>query len=399
MSKPKVFEKPTGVKDYLPEAVAKLRTIETNVLNCMERWGYSEIITPTLEFYDTVGVASSTEDRKLFKLLDRKGTTLVMRSDMTAPIARVVSSLLKQQAFPIRLSYHANIFRAIEAEAGRDAEFFQTGVELVGDASSESDAEVIALAIASLQAAGVKDFKIALGHVGFLTGLFNETLQERKDEQQSLKECLLNRDYVGYREHIKALGLSEALQAELEGILRLRGGEEICAQARQVTKDPVAQQSIAHLCQVWDVLKAYGVSEHVLIDLTMIGDFSYYTGMTFEGYAADLGFPVCSGGRYDNLLTQFGRPAPATGFALKTNRILEVVSKQPIESSFRVLIAYKASGREAAFRTAKELRAREGTKVETRLLSEEDGQLAAVRLDDETFVVNGVSYGDVIEFE
>ncbi|MEK3718987.1 ATP phosphoribosyltransferase regulatory subunit [Paenibacillus sp. FSL H8-0034] len=399
MSKPKVFEKPTGVKDYLPEAVAKLRTIETNVLNCMERWGYSEIITPTLEFYDTVGVASSTEDRKLFKLLDRKGTTLVMRSDMTAPIARVVSSLLKQQAFPIRLSYHANIFRAIEAEAGRDAEFFQTGVELVGDASSESDAEVIALAIASLQAAGVKDFKIALGHVGFLTGLFNETLQERKDEQQSLKECLLNRDYVGYREHIKALGLSEALQSELEGILRLRGGEEICAQARQVTKDPVAQQSIAHLCQVWDVLKAYGVSGHVLIDLTMIGDFSYYTGMTFEGYAADLGFPVCSGGRYDNLLTQFGRPAPATGFALKTNRILEVVSKQPIESSFRVLIAYKASGREAAFRTAKELRAREGTKVETRLLSEQDGQLAAVRLDDDTFVVNGVSYGDVIEFE
>ncbi|WP_240421543.1 ATP phosphoribosyltransferase regulatory subunit [Paenibacillus periandrae] len=399
MSKPKVFEKPTGVKDYLPEAVAKLRTIETNVLNCMERWGYSEIITPTLEFYDTVGVASSTEDRKLFKLLDRKGTTLVMRSDMTAPIARVVSSLLKQQAFPIRLSYHANIFRAIEAEAGRDAEFFQTGVELVGDASSESDAEVIALAIASLQAAGVKDFKIALGHVGFLTGLFNETLQERKDEQQSLKECLLNRDYVGYREHIKALGLSEALQSELEGILRLRGGEEICAQARQVTKDPVAQQSIAHLCQVWDVLKAYGVSEHVLIDLTMIGDFSYYTGMTFEGYAADLGFPVCSGGRYDNLLTQFGRPAPATGFALKTNRILEVVSKQPIESSYRVLIAYKASGRADAFRMAKELRAREGTKVETRLLSDEDGQLPAVRLDDDTFVVNGVSYGDVIEFE
>jgi ATP phosphoribosyltransferase regulatory subunit len=397
VSKPKMFEKPTGVKDYLPEAVAKLRSIETNVLNCMERWGYSEIITPTLEFYDTVGVASSTEDRKLFKLLDRKGTTLVMRSDMTAPIARVVSSLLKQQSFPIRLSYHANIFRAIEAEAGRDAEFFQTGVELVGDASSESDAEVIALAIASLQAAGVQEFKIALGHVGFLTGLFNETLQERKDEQQGLKECLLNRDYVGYRERIKALGLSTELQNELEGILRLRGGEEICAQARQVTKDPVAQQSIAHLCQVWDVLKAYGVSEHVLIDLTMIGDFSYYTGMTFEGYAADLGFPVCSGGRYDNLLTQFGRPAPATGFALKTNRILEVISKKPTESSLRILITYKAAQRKDAFHKAQELRSQGGTKVETRLLAD-DAQVAAVRVEDGTFLVNGTAYGDVIEF-
>lgn len=398
MSKPKVFEKPTGVKDYLPEAAAKLRSIETNVLKCMERWGYSEIITPTLEFYDTVGVASSTEDRKLFKLLDRNGTTLVMRSDVTAPIARVVSSLLKEQPFPIRLSYHANVFRAFEAEAGRDAEFFQAGVELVGDASSESDAEVIALAIASLQAAGVERFKIALGHVGFLTGLFNETLQERAEAQQALKECLLNRDYVGYRDTIKSLGLTAEVQQELEGILRLRGGQEICSQAKQVARDPMAQQSIEHLCEVWDVLEAYGVSEHVLIDLTMIGDFSYYTGMTFEGYAADLGFPVCSGGRYDNLLTQFGRPAPATGFALKTNRILEAVSKQPIESPAKVLIAYTAAKRAEAFKKAQELRLQDGSKVETRLIPDKTNGFEAVRKDDGTFSVNGAIYHNVIEF-
>ncbi|OXM85018.1 ATP phosphoribosyltransferase regulatory subunit [Paenibacillus rigui] len=395
MSKPKVFEKPTGVKDYLPEAVAKLRTIKSNVLECMERWGYREIMTPTLEFYDTVGVASSTEDRKLFKLLDRNGTTLVMRSDITAPIARVVGSLLKEEAFPIRLSYHANVFRAFEAEAGRDAEFFQTGVELVGDASSESDAEVIALAIASLQAAGVKEFKIALGHVGFLTGLFNETLQARSEAQQALKECLLNRDYVGYRDTIKSLELAPEVQKELEGILRLRGGQEICAQAKQVTKDPMAQQSIAHLCEVWDVLQAYGVSEHVLIDLTMIGDFSYYTGMTFEGYASDLGFPVCSGGRYDNLLTQFGRPAPATGFALKTNRILEVVSKQPNEPLQRILVAYTAAQREAAFAKARELRALDGVMVETRLT--EGATIEAVRQGDDSYRVNGIVYQDVIQ--
>ncbi|MFH5187446.1 ATP phosphoribosyltransferase regulatory subunit [Paenibacillus sp. TAB 01] len=395
MSKPKVFEKPTGVKDYLPEAVAKLRTIETNVLQCMERWGYREIMTPTLEFYDTVGVASSTEDRKLFKLLDRNGTTLVMRSDITAPIARVVASLLKEEAFPIRLSYHANVFRAFEAEAGRDAEFFQTGVELVGDASSESDAEVIALAIASLQAAGVKEFKIALGHVGFLTGLFDETLNNRSEAQQALKECLLNRDYVGYRDTIRSLDLAPEVQKELEGILRLRGGQEICDQAKQVTKDPTAQQSITHLCEVWDVLKAYGVSEHVLIDLTMIGDFSYYTGMTFEGYAADLGFPVCSGGRYDNLLTQFGRPAPATGFALKTNRILEVVSKQPTQAPERLLITYTAASRAEAFAKAKELRSGEGVMVETRLTP--DGKIEAVRSGDASFRVNGVTYKDIIQ--
>ena len=207
MSKPKVFEKPLGVKDYLPEAVTKLRNIEFRVWLVWRRWGYNQIITPTLEYYDTVGVASSTVDKKLFKLLDRKGKTLVLRSELTAPIARVVSSLIKEQAFPFRLSYHSNVFRSIEEEAGRDSEFFQTGVELIGDASSEADAEVVALAIASLQAAGVEKFKIALGHVGFLNGLFHETLDDRSDAQLSLKEHLLSRDYVGYRKRLSRLSL------------------------------------------------------------------------------------------------------------------------------------------------------------------------------------------------
>lgn len=359
MSKPKVFEKPLGAKDYLPDAVTKLRNIEFRVLACMGRWGYNQIITPTLEYYDTVGVASSTVDKKLFKLLDRKGKTLVLRSELTAPIARVASSLLKEQAFPLRLSYHSNVFRSIEEEAGRDSEFYQTGVELIGDASSEADAEVVALAIASLQAAGVEKFKIALGHVGFLNGLFQETLDGRSDAQLSLKEHLLSRDYVGYREAIKGLSLAPDVERELNGVLRLRGGDEICEQARMVSQHPIAQDAIRHLCEVWDVLKAYGVSEHVVIDLTMIGDFSYYTGMTFEGYAADLGFPVCSGGRYDNLLSQFGRPAPATGFALKTNRILEVTGKEQVKQPSRVLIAYDAEHREEALQLAKNMRSDE----------------------------------------
>jgi ATP phosphoribosyltransferase regulatory subunit len=205
MSKPKVFEKPAGVKDYLPGAVAKLRHIERQVLACMQGWGYEQIITPTLEFYDTVGVASSTSDQKLFKLLNNRGTTLVLRSDMTAPIARVVSSLLKGSDFPQRLSYHSNVFRSIEEEAGREAEFFQTGVELVGDSSAEADAEVVALAIASLKAAGVDRFKIAIGHVGFLNGLLEEMLPGRAHEQELLKGCLLGRDYVGYRQQLRDL--------------------------------------------------------------------------------------------------------------------------------------------------------------------------------------------------
>jgi ATP phosphoribosyltransferase regulatory subunit len=397
VSKPKVFEKPTGVKDYLPEAVAKLRKIESDVLECMQSWGYRQMMTPTLEFYDTVGVASSTSDRKLFKLLDKRGTTLVMRSDMTAPIARVVASLLKDEPFPLRLSYHSNVFRAIEEEAGREAEFFQTGVELVGDASSDADAEVVALAIASLKAAGIAPFKIALGHVGFLNGLFHETLHDHPEAQAALKECLLKRDYVGYRQTIQSLKLADNVQKELEGIARLRGGQEICEQAKLLTADPLARSSIEHLCEVWDVLKAYGVHDHVVIDLTMIGNFSYYTGMTFEGYSEDLGFPVCNGGRYDNLLQQFGRPAPATGFALETNRIMQVVSRKPLEGPYRVLVLYDAAHRKAALERALELRSRSGYAVEARKLQAEQGG-GRVAVVDEGYEYMGVYYDDIIQF-
>ncbi|MGN7457852.1 ATP phosphoribosyltransferase regulatory subunit [Paenibacillus pasadenensis] len=366
MSKPKVFEKPVGVKDYLPLAVSKLRQIERSVLSCMAGWGYEQIMTPTLEYYDTVGVASSTSDQRLFKLLNNRGTTLVLRSDMTAPIARVVSSLLREHEFPLRLSYHASVFRAFENEAGRDAEFFQTGVELVGDASAEADAEVIALAIASLQAACVQRFRMAVGHVGFLNGLLEELLPGRESDQGRLKDYLLNRDHVGYRDELRRLGLSESVRRELEGLLRLRGGRAACEQALELSANETARSAIGHLCGVWDALEAYGVSEHVLIDLTMIGDFSYYTGMTFEGYASDLGFPVVAGGRYDNLLQQFGRPAPATGFAIKTTRVLELVGEES-EPQRRILIGYDAASRERALAEAGRLRG-EGAVVVTALL-------------------------------
>ncbi|QSF45250.1 ATP phosphoribosyltransferase regulatory subunit [Paenibacillus tianjinensis] len=397
MSKPKGFEKPAGVRDYLPRAVTKLRKIENDVLHCMSRWGYKQVITPTLEYYDTVGVASSTSDQKLYKLLNNRGQALVLRSEMTAPVARVVSSLLKDEPLPLRLSYHANVFRAIEEEAGREAEFFQTGVELVGDDSPEADAEVVALAISSLQAAGVKSFKIAMGHVGFLDGLFQEAVPGLPEVQEELKNHLLGRDYVAFRDTLRQLELPEAQKSELYGLLRLRGGKEICGQALELSSHPLARTSIEHLCKVWEVLVSYGVSQHVLIDLTMVGDFSYYTGMTFEGYASELGFPVCSGGRYDNLLQQFGRPTPSTGFSLKTNRILDGVSGMPKEEELPVLIQYDALRRTEGLEEAARLRS-EGQIVVTRLAAGPEDLKTVKRLDPETVEADGEEYGEIYTF-
>lgn len=397
MPKPKMFEKPAGVKDLLPEALEKLRSIESRVLECMRRWGYSEIMTPTLEYYDTVGAVSSTSDHKLFKLLDRNGTTLVMRPDMTSPIARVVASLLKERSFPIRLSYHANVFRAMEEEAGRESEFYQAGVELVGDKTADADAEIVALAISALKAAGVRDFNIALGHVGFLNGLLDENLPDLPETQSVLKECLMIRDYVGYRNVLAGLELEAEARHRLEGILRLQGDEEVCLRAQTLTANEQASAAIRHLREMREILSAYDVAGYVSFDLTMIGNFSYYTGMIFEGYAAGHGFPVASGGRYDNLLAQFGRPAPATGFALKTNRILEIAQPETGMERQRTLVVYAAHRRAEAIRYAAELRSRELT-VETRRLEAVAGGNVAQPTEGGGYIVDGVRYAHVAEF-
>jgi len=398
MSKPKVFEKPRGVKDYLPDLADKLRRIEWRVLDCMARWGYRQIITPTLEYYDTVGLASSTANERLFKLLDNKGTTLVLRSEMTAPIARVVASLLKDEALPLRLSHHSNVFRAIEEEAGREWEFFQTGVELVGDGSPEADAEVIALMASCLKAAGVPDFKIALGHIGVLNGVFSASLPDRPEQQQTLRECLLKRNYVGFRAALKGMDLSPEARTNLERILRLRGGREVCDEALAIVGDETSRTALAHLRDVWDALKAYGVGDTVMIDLTMIGNFTYYTGLIFEGYAADLGFPLCSGGRYDNLLAAFGRPAPATGFALETNRIVLVADDMPKDER-RVLVLYRKPRREEALARAMALRRETETAVAVETVFMPDGETADVSGGEGQWVFRGRRYDDVLRFD
>ncbi len=402
MAKPKVFEKPIGVRDYLPHIVRRLRLLQTQVLEVMERWGYEEIMTPTMEYYDTVGAASTTNESKLFKLLDPKGKTLVLRSDMTAPIARVAGSLLKEEPLPLRLSYHANVFRAPEEEAGRDAEFFQTGVELIGDSSTDADAEVIALAVACLEAAGMGRFKMALGHMGFIEGLFHDLLGGHEAARQTLQLCLLKRNYVEYSQVIQQLSLSDEVKAALVTILRLRGGIEVLERAGSLSNNPRALAAIAELRAVYATLTAYGVTEHVFVDLTMIGDFSYYTGMMFEGYAAEQAFPVCSGGRYDLLLQQFGRVAPATGFALKTNRMLEWLGKQASASDakdrpYRMLILYDEQHRVEALAHARALRKKHGYMIET-LFMQTSAPALVETVDEDTLRFNGKLYQDIITF-
>jgi ATP phosphoribosyltransferase regulatory subunit len=321
-----MFEKPIGMRDTLPHLYKRKQETRSTISNVIERFGYEFLETPTLEFHETVGEASAILDQQLFKLMDQQGHTLVLRPDMTSPIARLAASRLYTGGYPLRLAYDTNVFRAQQREGGRPAEFEQLGVELIGDGSTSSDAEVITLMISSLKKAGLSEFTVAIGHIGFVNSLFLEILgtNERANE---LRRFLYEKNYVGYREHVKGLSLSSIDKDRLLALLQLRGQNDILQTASNLVQGDGALKALEELKQLMVALEANKVTPFVKLDLNLVPHMSYYTGILFEGYSPKVGYAICSGGRYDELLEKFERPADATGFAIRLDYLLEAVAE------------------------------------------------------------------------
>lgn len=355
MSRLFMFEKPLGMRDTLPELYETKNRVRARIGNEIKRWGYQFIETPALEYYETVGVASAILDQQLFKLLDQQGHTLVLRPDMTSPIARVAASKLLKEDLPLRLAYSANVYRAQQREGGRPAEFEQIGVECIGDHTVSADGEGIALLIGSLQETGLENFQLSVGHIGFVKEFFIDILGT-EERVKALTTFLYEKNYVGYREHVRQLPLSSIDKQRLIDFLNLRGGEEVIESALRLLENDKGRNGLLELKQLWEILTDYGqTGKRVKFDLTLVSHMSYYTGTVFEVYADQVGFPIASGGRYDQLLEKFGKNTGATGFAIRLDRLLEALGKietrDPVEC-----ILFSGERRKEAFHLAAEKR-------------------------------------------
>lgn len=322
MSKLLMFEKPVGMRDTLPHIYEAKRTVKEAAERTMRSWGYRFIETPALEYYETVGEASAILDRQLFKLLDQQGNTLVLRPDMTAPIARVAAAKLLKEQVPLRLAYSATVYRAQQREGGRAAEFEQIGVEMIGDNTMSADAEVIALLVSVLKEAGVRTFGLSLGHIRFTDELFRQILGTEERAEQ-LRRFLYEKNYVGYQEHVKSLPLSSIDKQRLLQFLTLSGGIDCLDEAAQLLEGSAGAEALDELRKVYKRLEEYGVAEYVTFDLPLVSHMSYYTGLVFEVYADGIGAPLGNGGRYNDLFQKFGQPVGATGFGLRLDFLLE----------------------------------------------------------------------------
>lgn len=353
MSSIKMFEKPLGMRDTFPQIFEKVEAVRQTGRSFLRSRGYEFIKTPTVEYFDTVGKASAISDANLFKLVDSQGNTLVLRPDMTTPIARVATSKLLKEMIPLRLAYFANVFRAQETEGGRPAEFEQMGIELIGDHSVFADVEVIVTAMELLKQFGLKDFKVTIGHAGVLNCILQD-YTESVEQEDTLRTLLVQRNYVGFEEAVISFDLpktkSDALLQFIDEAMNLKEIQDI---EKYVRKNDALEymQRLAKLLEVADL------ADYVAFDFTLSSHMSYYTGMLFEVFATGSGFPLGNGGRYDGLLNVFGSEVGATGFSIRVDRLLETLATQTSIKEETIAVLFEETNFEQALTQVKDLRA------------------------------------------
>ncbi len=355
-----VLEIPYGTRDFLPDEAAGKRVIENQLAELFAKWAYHEVVTPTMEYLDTLTMGNGRSlEPHMFKFFDKNNRTVALRHEMTTPIARLVSSRLKDCAMPLKLSYISNVYRYEQTQTGRQCEFYQAGVELMGSSSAAADAEIVALAVQGLLRSGLKDFRLCLGQVEFVNGMM-EQYQLTSKMKEDIKRAIEKRDLVGLEELVDSLEIPLNAKDCLKKIPLLHGNEDMLKSAYEMALNAQSRRALDNLSEIFALLECYGVGRYVAFDLGMIRDFNYYTGMVFEAYTPGLGFPLCGGGRYDHMLSDFGNACPATGFAIGIERILLALERQGIEkptSAKDVFVAYHEGKIAEAITKAEELRA------------------------------------------
>lgn len=321
---------PEGVQDILFGSCRQKRLLESKLRETFRLNGYREIETPTIEFFDTFsGERGLMNQESMYKFCDSKGRLLVLRPDLTVPVARMAATKLKDGSLPLKCSYIGNTFSFDEVGGGKQNEFTQAGCELLGADTPEADAEVVTVAIESILATGLKDFKIDIGQVGFFKGLMKETgLNEEHIEE--VREFIDEKNLVGVEHVMDKHKVKDNIKKIILDLPRLFGSKDILQSINHEDIGETAANALKNIKTVFEILEERKLDKYVSVDLGMVQSLNYYTGIVFRGYTFGLGFPILSGGRYDGLVSKFGRDCEATGFSLGINMVMMALERQKI---------------------------------------------------------------------
>lgn len=362
----RLLHTPEGVRDIYNSECAKKLVLQDNLHGLLKKYGYHAIETPTFEFFDIFGKEIGTTPSKgLYKFFDREGNTLVLRPDITPSVARCVAKYYAEEELPVRLCYMGNTFINNTSYQGRLKESTQLGAEMIGDNSVDADAEIIALVVNSLKTAGLQEFQIGIGHVGFFKGLI-EAAKLPEETVSDLIALISNKNFFGVEELIDSLGLTADLKELFSMLGSISMSEDMLNRAKELAVSyPTVLEALERLELLLQVLSCYGVEKYVSLEPGMLSTYHYYTGIIFAGYTFGSGEPIVKGGRYDNLLPYFGKNAPSIGFAVVIDQLMAALSRQKIEIPIQeqqILIVYKESRHADAIKKALALR-EDGTGV------------------------------------
>lgn len=362
----KLLQTPDGVRDTYGTECEKKRNLLAKLHHVLKLYSYHDIETPTFEFFDIFNRdKGSVPSNEMYKFFDRDNNTLVLRPDITPSIARCVAKYYADEDFPVRLCYTGNTYINTLKLQGKLKETTQIGAELINDDSTAADAEIISTVIDCFKEIGIKDFQIEIGSMDYFVGLVKES-GISEETAVRIKEYINIKNFFGLSEYLKELNVPDNIKKAFLAFDSLFGGEEMIDRAISYVANDMSVQACERLRRIYKALSYYGYETNIGFDLSMLDGYNYYTGIIFRGYTYGTGDAIVTGGRYNNLLKQFGKDAPSIGFAFKVDELMNAMNRQDIEIPVErtdSIVLYEIENQEAAIAFAMKKRA-DGRSVE-----------------------------------
>ena len=324
----RLLHTPDGVRDsYGSEYQRKLK-LQIKLHTTLEKFGYHDIETPSFEYFDVFSSEiGTTPSNELYKFFDKDNNTLVLRPDFTPGVARAAAKYFVDENDVVKLCYMGNVFSNSSNYQGKLKEVTEIGAEFMGDGSASADAEMISMTVEMLLSAGLHDFQVCIGNAGYFRGLCEDAGISEKDEFQ-LREQISNKNYFGAESILDDLGISGVHRDAILSCTELFGNADILERAAGRITSGRSLEAIQRLKEVYAEAGKRNICDYLTFDLGMLSKYNYYTGIVFRAYTASFGEAVVKGGRYDTLMSKFGKDLPATGFTLSVDDVCMAVANQ-----------------------------------------------------------------------
>ncbi|MGH9768960.1 MAG: ATP phosphoribosyltransferase regulatory subunit [Blastocatellia bacterium] len=319
---------PAGVQYFFDDEVKLRRHVEQQAMKVFAGWSYDEIILPMFDYHDLFARGMGEEKaERTYRFVDRDGALLALRPELTSLVARTVATRFIMRERPVRLCYSGEVFRYDEPTERAAREFHQLGVEHIGEPDIVADIEVLLVAAEVLTALGLGDFRIALSHVDFFNGVA-DFLKLDVARRAQLRELIDRRNSRAVEEFLQTHGalIEESRRADFSRLIQIAGKQDVIRRAREILINERSRAAVDHLDKIYSTLDSLGLGENFDVDLGDAGGLEYYTGLTFKIYVPGCGAEIGGGGRYDNLIANFGAPEPAVGFSIALDGLVGAIS-------------------------------------------------------------------------